>query len=166
MVTIIVGALGSGKTSLLKNRFLKKTKKQKLCYALMQQDLGDYTYIRDFREYIEQGVKMKDVLFVVDEAVTAVPKKQPDPTKKKFDRELLTWLLNSRKCNNVIFFIFHALQDIPVWLLKYSTFIIRFDTVDQMNFQKTRFASFPTLVNSIKTNPRIPKYQYDEIKIG
>ena len=165
MIVIIVGEMGSGKSTLLKPRFLKKSKKQKLCYALMQKDLGNYPYESNFVEYVNKAVRMKDSMFVIDEAKTCIPRKEPDASKKDFDRKLITWMLNSRKCNNAIFVVFHGLREIPLWLLMYTNYFIRFGTKDQINFQKLRFNSFQPIVDSLEDNPNIPKYQYDEICI-
>ncbi len=164
-VVIIVGAKGYGKSSYLKKNFLTVSKKEKLCYALMKQDLGNYKYEGDFRRYVEIGVTKKDTLFVIDEAKTAIPKKEPTPADDEWDKKFVTWFLNSRKCNNMIFIVFHGWREIPLWLLMYIDYVVRFDTKDQLNVQKTRFSSFDDIVESFNVNKTIPKYQYDEIKI-
>lgn len=164
-VTIIVGEMGSGKSTELKRRFLSKTKRNVLCYALIQKDMGNYTYDSDFRNLVERGVVMKETMFVIDEARTAIPDAKPQPTKKEWDKKLVTWFLNSRKCGNMIFIVFHGLSEIPVWLLMYTNFLIRYNTIDQINYQITRFRSFPAVVKSLEDFPTIPKFKYDQITL-
>ncbi len=171
MVTLVIGEMGSGKTSYLKSTWLYKTIKKILCYALMRADMGNYEYERNFKQYIEKAVTKSDMLFVVDEAKTAIPKKEPDASqymitgKKKFDYELVTWFLNSRKCNNAIFIVFHGWREVPLWLLMYTNYVVRFRTKDQINIQKRRFESFQPIIDSFENYPTMKRFEYDEIKI-
>ena len=171
MVNILVGAMGSGKTTYLKNNWLKPTKKEVLCYALIKKDLGNYAYESNFKKYIDKAVLKKDTLFIIDEAKRALPKKEPDPTlfvingKKKFDYDLITWFLNSRKCNNAIFIVFHSFRDIPLWLLMYTNYIIRFGTKDQIHVQKRRFIDSEPIIESFENYPTLNNFSFDEIKI-
>lgn len=164
-IIIVVGDFGAGKTTMLKTQFLKPSKKEKLIYALIKKDLGDYPYERDFKEYINIGVTKANTLFVIDEASTAIPNKQPEPSKKDFDNKLITWFLNARKCNNYIFIVYHTLREIPIWLISYSDYFLRFRTNDLLQHQRNRFISFPNVVKSIDTIPTMKNFEYDEIKV-
>lgn len=164
MIVIITGDFGAGKTTLLKKKFLRANK-NKLVYALIKKDLGDYPYERDFKEYINKAVLLKDTIFVIDEAATAIPTKQPEPSKKEFDRKLITWFLNARKCNNAIFIVYHTLREVPIWLISYCDYFLRFRTNDLLQHQRNRFISFPSVTKSIDENPTLPNFEYDEIKL-
>lgn len=172
MIVIIVGDFGAGKTTFLKEKFLNKTQKQKMVYALIKKDIGGNVY-NNFKSYIGDAVKLSNTTFVVDEAATALPRKEPDPSKGKFPLELLTWFLNARKCNNAVFIVYHTLREIPIWLISYSDYFIRFKTNDLIQFQKMRFQSFPNIVQSLEKN-NFPKnirasfgktFFYDELKL-
>lgn len=165
MKIILVGASGMGKTTEIK-RHIAKSKKTKLGYALISQDFeGVIPIERDFKTFVDKAVKMKNTMFIIDEASTALPNEQPDATKNTFERNLKIFFLNSRKCNNVVFIVYHTMREVPVWLIAYANYFLRFNTSDQLQHQLTRFQSFPTIVKSIQENPIIPKYEYEELFI-
>lgn len=163
-IYIVVGEMGMGKSTHIKKRFLSKTKRKISCYNLIANDFEGLPCVNDFESFIDEGVFDSNTLFVVDEASTAIPLEKPNP-KKEFGRKLLTWLVNSRKCNNPVFFVFHSLKEIPVWLLMYSNYFIRFNTLDQIDVQKRRFKSYQNIVDSLNDFPIIPKYKWDEFAI-
>lgn len=168
-VVIIVGDFGAGKSTYLKNNFLNKTKKKKFVYALMKRDMPNLPYYSDFVEMVSDGVKVTDSLFVIDEASTCMPREQPDTRKggrKGEDAKLiLTWFLNARKCNNMIFIVYHALEEVPKWLVKYSDYFVRFRTNDMLQYQINRFRSFPSIVQSLQKYPTLPNFKFDTVKL-
>ena len=167
MISCIVGDFGMGKTTLLKS-FIKKAEihgKDRLAYAVIKKDMGNVEYEGSVLNYVNIATRKKDTLFLIDEASTFLPKKQPEPLKRKFDDDLIKWLINARKCNNMVFFVFHALEEVPHWLIKYLTYFIRFNTQDMLKFQKMRFSDFPKIVQSLTENPSIPKYEYDQVQL-
>lgn len=164
-VYLVIGQSGSGKSTFLKTKFLQKSKREKLCYALMKRDLGDYPYESNFRNYIEIGCRKSNTMFVLDEAKTCIPKKEPSPAEDEWDKKFVTWFLNARKCNNMIFIVFHGWREVPLWLLMYTNRVIRFNTKDQIDVQRRRFFSFDEIVESFDAFPKIPLYEFDEIKI-
>ncbi len=172
MIVILVGSLGTGKTTYLKKKFLNKTKKNKLIFARVKQDIGGKVYT-NFKDYVSDAVLLSNTTFVVDEAKTAIPRNEPDVSKNKFGVDLITWFVNSRKLNNPIFIVYHSLRDIPVWLLGYTNYFIRFTTIDQFQHQKNRFQSFDSLCERLKSPKQFSKcykeygktFYYDEILI-
>lgn len=166
LVVIIVGEMGMGKTTYIKS-FLNRTKKKKIIYALIQKDFGKVSnFHTNIRSFVSQCVLEKDSINVVDEAKTAFSHNDPNPNRKdNHERNLLVWLENSRKCNNAILISFKMLRDIPLWLLGYCNFFVRFQTNDQINIQARRFDSFPNIVKSLNDYPVIKKFSCDEIKI-
>lgn len=166
MINIIVGDFGAGKTTMLKTRFISKSKKEKLIYAVMRNDFGkDVPYESDMKKYIDYAVKKANHLFIVDEASTFIPREQPDAAKKDFDKKLITFFVNARKSNNLVFLVFHALEEVPKWLIKYCDTFLRFRTNDMLQYQITRFGSFPNIVKSLKEIPTMQNFEYDEIKL-
>ena len=161
-VITIVGDFGTGKTTLMKS-MLEKTKQEKLVFALVRNDY-QYPIYQDFKKYISMAVTKKDTAFVIDEARAVLPKKDPDP-KKKHEGELLRFFINARKLNNFIFIVYHALNEVPIWLLNYSDKFIRFRTNDQIQYQVNRFRSFPTVTNSLLENPSMNNFEFDEVTV-
>lgn len=162
-VILLTGAKGSGKTTLIKTKFLI-SKKNKLAYTLIGSDLNIPSE-SNFNKYLDKAVFLNNTIFIVDEASTAIPWRRPDPTKREFDRKLVTWFLNSRKCNNYIFIVYHSIEEIPHWLIKYLDYILRFRTTDLLQYQIQRFKSFDKIVESLKSYPHIQNFEYDEIKL-
>lgn len=165
MVNILVGDFGTGKTTYLKKNFVNRTKKDKLIYALISKDFDGLPCERNFKTYVDKAVSKKDTLFIIDEARTAIPKQEPDVSRGDFDRNLITWFLNARKCNNFIFIVFHSLREIPIWLISYSDMFIRFRTNDLLQHQINRFQSFPAIVESIHEQPTMKNFDWQEITI-
>lgn len=156
-----------GKTTLIKKKFLR-TQKNKMVYALMSDDFLDVPKIkvvRNFKQFVSEAINHKDTIHIVDEAKSAIPRNEPEANKNEFEDNLIKWFLNARKYNNFIILIYHSLRDIPVWLLMYTKFLLRFNTLDQLDRQTMRFNSYPNIISSIKENPTIKKFEYDEIKV-
>ncbi len=173
MVTIVVGDFGTGKTTYLKRNFLSRSKKPPLVYALISKDFGNSPTERNFKMYIEKASKLSNTTCIIDEAATALPRLAPDPTKNVFSYQMLAWFLNARKCNNSIFIVYHTLREVPIWLVAYSDYFIRFNTNDLFQHQKNRFQSFPNITKCLETPEKFSKtfsmynkkFYYDEIKV-
>lgn len=167
LVVIVVGEMGMGKTTYIKENFLNRTKKKKIVYALVQKDFGKVDeFHNNIKSFVSSVVLKHDTINVVDEAKTAFGHKEPDVNRKdQHDRNLVVWLENSRKFNNAIIISFKMLRDIPLWLLGYCNYFVRFNTMDQIQFQVQRFKSFPNITDSLENNPVLEKYVCDEIKI-
>lgn len=160
-VNALVGDLGAGKTTYIRN-FVEKCKgRNVLCYLRIGSDFhipGAKIYT-DFLEFIKAAIKAVDSILIIDEAYTCLPKKLNIKLGKPSDPHnmLADILVNSRKLNNFIFIIFHSLSQIPTeWLVPYLDYIIRFITNDMLNVQAVRFKSFPSIVNNL-LNVRINK---------
>lgn len=164
MVTIVVGEMGWGKTTYLKEWLdrAKQRNKGSLIYCCVSEDFRNENPITSRAKYLDQAVKMKNTLFIVDEAVTFMPSEKPDIEKKE-GWQLYTWLVNSRKLNNMIFVVFHSLRDVPLWLLMYTKVFARFQTMDQVNVQARRFKSYTPLYNNLQKFPSLPKFECEEI---
>lgn len=164
MIVVLTGDFGTGKSSLIKTKFLKSNKSV-LVYALIKKDLGEnLNYEMNFEKYISKAVKMSNANFIIDEAKTAIPKEEPDAQKSQFERDIITWFVNARKCNNSIFIVYHTLREVPIWLISYTDFFLRFRTNDLLQHQKNRFISFPKIVESLEKYPTLPNFKYHEIK--
>lgn len=163
MIAIFVGDYGTGKTTLIKEKFLSKTKKKKRIYAPVPKDFPDLKVETDFELYMNDAVKQTDTFFVIDEAVTCIPMKQPDSNSGDHEKNILLWLVNARKFNNAIFFVYHDFTETPLWIFKKADFLLRFRTNDQYDIQIRRFNTFPKIVKSFKENNITENFVYDEI---
>lgn len=166
MIVCIVGGMGVGKTTLVKNEFLSKCKKDKIIFCLIPDDFSDYSsyVICEYEDFILRCNKVKDTLIIIDEAKAVIPYKEPN-VEKKIHKQLMNFLLNSRKLNNFVIFVYHSLRDVPIWLLTYTNFFLRFKTNDLMQIQKMRFASFPLIVESIENHEIKEIGEYQEIRL-
>lgn len=168
MIVIIVGDYGTGKTTELKQRFLSKTKKKKRVYAPVADDFLDLKLkveTEDFEKYMADAVKLNDTFFAIDESVTVIPLKQPDANSGQHEQNILLWLVNARKFNNCIFFLYHDFTETPLWIFKKADYLLRYRTNDQYNVQINRFRTFPNVVRSFTQNNIIENFVYDEIKV-
>lgn len=164
MVTIIIGDYGTGKTTLLKKKFLSHTKRNKKIIAPVPEDFPNMKVETDFEAYMKDAVKLTNTFFVVDEAVTCIPMKQPDASSNDHNKRVLTWLVNARKFNNAIFFVYHDFNETPLWIFRKADFVLRFQTNDQLDIQKRRFITFPKIVRSFEAEQQPTGWGvYDEI---
>lgn len=163
-VYLVIGEMGMGKSTHVKERFMDKWKREIMAYNLIADDFEGIPCIHDFDEYLDEAVYKSNTLMIVDEASTCIPEKKPNP-RKPFGKKILTWFVNSRKCNNPVFIIYHSYKDVPLWVLMYSNFMIRFNTMDMLDIQKRRFRSYPKVVESFEDFPTIPKFKFCDIVI-
>lgn len=162
-VIINVGSPGTGKTHLCKD-YIEIVKKQPLVYATLEKDFS-FPIIDDENLFWELASKRKDTCILADEAETTIKKLDPQRTANKLVQLQVKCFGNARKLNNLYLINFHALGQIPEWLLDCGvvTIINRFQTVDKIQKQIRRFESFPSLVQSLEEFPTIDKYTYDAI---
>lgn len=165
-IILVVGDMGAGKTSFIKDRFSSKCKQKKsLCYVRIKTDWDDDNKIMkftNFMNFLETANKKKDTLCLIDEAYTCLPKKlnismdNPNHPHNK----LADFLVNSRKMNNFVVIILHSLSQIPSeWLLMYVDYIVRFKTNDLLQYQIQRFKSFPNIANNLIQIPVVQDYK-------
>src|ERR1017187_5005609 len=143
MIFIIVGNLGMGKTTLIRN-FISQSKRRKLVYTDKSHDFAPDKFkqkqvlqITDsFTDFVSLARTQNNTLQVVDDAANCIPKNQPDVKndKKIFEKNVLVWLANSRDSNNLVILAFHNFSEVPVWLFKKgANYLFRFETNDQYN---------------------------------
>jgi hypothetical protein len=162
-VIIVVGDFGTGKTTLIKNYLLKAKGRKVKIFALVRNDYKENVYT-DFKKYVYDVVNVKDTFCVIDEAKAVLPKKIPDTPKPHIER-FLKFLINARKLNNFVFIVFHALHEIPIYLIGYADRFMRGRTNDLLQYQKNRFMSFPPVVKSIDDFPTLENFEFDDIKL-
>lgn len=163
---IIVGRRGEGKTTFLKETFLKKSKKDKYVFARVTDDYLDVPNVKlftDFTEFLKVVKTKSDIIIVIDEAYTVLPKEIR--IGNVTDESIIVFLVNCRKLNNFVFIVNHSLKQTYLWELDYADFFVRFNTNDLIQHQKNRFVSFEEITDSLERNPKINKFEYDEIII-
>lgn len=169
-VIIIVGEMGSGKTTYIKNFSSRLKDKQTLIYLRLKDDYEGKKVKKftNFMDFINQAKKSKDTLLLIDEAFTCLPKqltiKMNNPSHPH--NKLADMLVNTRKMNNFLFIILHSLKQIPTeWLLDYCDYLVRFNTKDKLQYQINRFETFPNIVESLEKIPKLPKYKSITLKL-
>lgn len=167
-VICLVGETGSGKTTYVKE-WVSKSKKELIAYCRIREDIGMKGKIyTNFLDFIEEANTKKDSHIFIDEAFTCLPKRlniKPDKPEN-IHNQIADFLVNSRKLNNFVWILYHSLSQVPTdWIIPYLNYFVRFQTNDQLNYQLTRFSSFPNITNSLINYPTIDKFDCDEIKI-
>lgn len=171
-IIVIVGGTNQGKTTFIKKRFASQCKKKNiLCYARMRTDFSEDKNINvhtNFMNFLNEANRENDTLCIIDEAFTCLPKRlnismdnQNHPHNKLSD-----FLVNSRKANRFVIIIYHAFAQIPSeWLIPYLDYIVRFNTNDQMQYQVTRFKSFPNIADNLVSMPVVENYKPEILKL-
>lgn len=166
-VVALAGQTGSGKTTFVKN-MTANSKKNIFAYVRIEKDFKRGKVFTNFMDFLKVTSQKSNSIFFIDEAFTCLPKTlsaRPDKPNS-VDNLIIDLLVNARKLNNFIFIVYHSLSQVPTqWLIPYLDYFVRFNTQDMLQFQKTRFSSFPQIYNSLETYPEIPKLSCDEIKM-
>lgn len=156
-VVCMLGATGEGKTTYYKIKF--RSDRQTICYLLIESDYEDTNVIKftNFMDLLNYIRRKKNKKIFVDEAFSCLPKKldikidNPDHPHNI----LAEFLMNARKMNNFVVIGLHSFKQIPDWLPTYLDYIIRFNTMDQFNYQANRFSAYPIIEKSLRSEPVI-----------
>lgn len=167
-VCCLVGETGVGKTTYVKE-FVAESEKKLIGYCRIREDIDLKGHIHtNFVDFINECNSVTNHHIFIDEAFTCLPKRiliKPDKPEN-IHNQIADLLVNARKLNNWVWIIYHSLSQVPTeWIIPYLNYFVRFQTNDQINYQKTRFSSFPNIVKSLDEYPTIPKFHWDEIKI-
>jgi hypothetical protein len=170
-IVAIAGGTGEGKTTLIKKYSTQCSNKKIFCYATVTSDFKDFPNIiifTDFMKFLEAASKEPNVLCIIDEAYTCLPKKLNivlGKPKHPHNR-LAKFLVDSRKLNRFVLILFHALSQIPTeWLIPYLDYLIRFITNDLIQHQIQRFKSFPNIVENLVKFQVLEKYKPVALKM-
>lgn len=157
-VYIVAGRMGCGKTTFVK-ALMQSTDCFKAAYALVKCDYDEVTQFKDYEYFLHLMNSKTDSIFVIDEAYTCLPDALQVRTKP-LDRMLAEILVNSRKYNNLIFIVFHNLQQMKKWLPAYTNYFVRFNTQDQISYQLARFKSYSGMRYSLVNKPSFEPFIY------
>lgn len=156
-VTCIVGATGEGKTTFYKEKM--KSDRQTICYLRIETDFEEENAMKftNFMKLLHFIRNKKNKKIFIDEAFTCLPKRlEIKIDKPNHPHNLLAdFLVNGRKMNNFITIGLHSFKQIPDWLPTYLDYVIRFNTLDQFQYQSKRFSAFPAIEESLKKDPII-----------
>ncbi|MGZ3883553.1 MAG: ATP-binding protein, partial [Bacteroidia bacterium] len=160
-IVAVVGCTGEGKTTFVK-KFSGGTNKKVYCYLRIESDFIDSNtkVFTNFMDFLKEAHTKSNCVFIIDEAVTCLPKKlSVRMDKPNSPHNMLSdFLVNARKSNNFVFIIMHALAQVPTdWLIPYLDYFVRFNTNDMMQYQLQRFREFPEIVNNLITVPKVEK---------
>lgn len=153
----MLGATGEGKTTYYKNKF--KSDRQTICYLRIPSDFeGENAIVfTNFMKMLHHIRTKKNKKVFVDEAWTCFPKK----LEIKMDNQnhphniLADYLVNARKMNNFFTCALHSFKQMPEWMPTYLDYVIRFNTLDQFQYQAKRFSAFPIIEHSLTNEPII-----------
>lgn len=170
-VNCLVGDTGTGKTTLLKEKYCSKvTDKNIFAYVRLDDDFdikNSQTY-NNFMQFLTKIHRVKDSLIIIDEAWTALPEKLSIKINnpKHPHNMLADVLVNARKMNNFVFIIYHSFSQVPTqWLIPYLHYFIIYRTNDLLQYQYTRFKSFPEIAKYLKGKPIKENFVKKEIKL-
>jgi ABC-type dipeptide/oligopeptide/nickel transport system ATPase component len=152
---VIVGESGAGKTTYLKN--IGTTKPKIICS--IDTEFPGAEFYTSFNTFLQKAERVSDTMLIIDEANHYL----------KYDTEdkrVTTLMMRARKYNNIIIFSFHALRQIPTWLLVYTNNLLRFKTTEHHSQQAQRFKDFPYLAADILKQPVIERYKYHFLPIS
>lgn len=153
---IIIGESGAGKTTLLK-QLTTSTGKEKIIFSIDTEFTGA-AFFNNWAAYLKAAGMQRDSILIIDEA-NAVLKHD------KEDKELIKIMMRARKYNNLIFVSFHAFRQVPLWLLMYSNYCIRFNTADQTEIQAKRFISYPFICKALESRPKLKPHKYEFLPV-
>lgn len=131
-VVINVGGTGAGKTTYTK-KLLKKHKGLKLIFD-PNKEYGQESITMS--EFIDQGKIAKNTLIVFEEATIFFSTSGTDMAIKEL-------LVKKRHTNNFYIFNFHALSQVPLYILMFCDYFVLFKTNDQIAQVERKFKGNP-----------------------
>jgi hypothetical protein len=170
-VNCLVGDTGTGKTTLIKEKYCSKVKdKDIIAYVRLDDDFDIPKAIvyNNGIKFIQAAHRAKNSLIIIDEAWTLLPDKlniKIDNPKHPHNM-LADILVNARKMNNFVFIIYHAFSQVPTqWLIPYLHYFIIYRTNDLLQYQQQRFRSFPEISKYLSGQPIKQNYINKQLKL-
>ena len=168
----LVGESGAGKGTYLKE-LLKKNQMPVKCIST-RNDWGFPIYY-DFDMLMNDCMgemdargsfpkRVKSHVIIIDEAQVWLPHKREGLKSKQY-RKFMMMLANCRADNNVIIFVMHGFEQMPVWMPTYIQGVERFYTSENLEMQIRRFPQFPALIESFKKFPVMELHERKYIKL-
>lgn len=157
-VIIIVGARGTGKSTVLKELLSKVPNKESIFLFDVNHEHLEYgnRAFDNFDSFIKKAVALERSVIVIEEATIFLSHYK--------QREVLELLVRARHTKNNIIFVFHSLRALPRYIYDLGNFLILKKTNDQETFVSGRFED-PVLDNMFsKVNEHSDRYYFKMVE--
>lgn len=174
MTLLVVGSTGTGKSTFIKKLIKmivsgKYSNKNKLIFDF-QDEHGDINAVRVVpnkllpvkiakEKFFKQFLAVKNTCVVFEESRIYCK-------HQELNEDMIKKLVGKRHDNNTIIFSFHAMRQIPLWLLDYTDFVFLKHTIDT---NIVRFKEYPEITeafNYLKNQVPIDLYEVLEIPVS
>lgn len=133
-VFIVIGARGTGKTTLLKQR-VEKFSGYKHIYDLQRVYYNDDRPLPTIEDFTLKASKLKDSLIVYEESTIFFP-------NRGNNKELRQNLVQARYNRNIIFLVYHSICAVPYYVYDLADCVILFRTQDEENRVTHKYEKF------------------------
>lgn len=148
-VILIIGQTGTGKTPYVKTNFFNPYKKISIVYDVENEYYNPSQPLVLPEQFLKQVEKSKDKIIIFEEANRFF-------SVKADGHPILRALMGGKfHSGNTLIFCFHALRQIPLYLMDYTTLIVLFKTNDTEAALSRKFIGFDNLINKCIENNRV-----------
>lgn len=152
-VYIIVGARGSGKSTIIKNLIKNVDKDRLFCYDVQTEyGLGDFESLPDIDDFLTLMLPAKNSVIIYEEATAFFSNRGSNKAMRKH-------LIDARHRNNQIFLVFHSIRSIPLYIYDLSDYVYVLQTRDKFSFVESKHEVLLNAFKEVMNKPRT-KYPY------
>ncbi len=144
-VFIVIGARGTGKTTLLKQR-VNLFKGHKHIYDLQRTYYNDNRPLPTIDEFTSVAATLEDSLIVYEESTIFFP-------NRGNNKELRQNLVQARYNRNIIFLVYHSICAVPYYVYDLADCVILFRTQDEENRVIQKYEKLYPYWRRIKNRP-------------
>jgi len=158
---IIVGNTGTGKTTEAK-KLLSSIQMKKYIYDVNNEyrEYDKQAVFPNFKIFLSNAKMMRDTVIMFEEATIFL-------THASSSESIRDMLVRKRHTNNIIIFNFHALRQVPLYLLDFCNYLIIGKTNDIPDKMRTKFDSFTDIVDAFnRVNESDNKYIKEYVKLN
>lgn len=138
---VIVGYTGTGKSTYVKNLIKNIPRNNLLIYDINKEYFEDSRDYKTMDEFLEEANNTKNKNILFEEASIFF-----GHTNKS--EQILNLLVRKRHKKINLFFIFHSLRDVPLWILTYLNYIALFKTNDNSDMIHKKYKDFPHILKA------------------
>lgn len=154
---IVCGARKTGKTTLIKEKLLKKYPGRKFIYDVNKEYPGGV--MMDMDQFLNISTQLQNSIILFEEATIFFD-------NKGSVKEVREMLVRARHSNVILVFAFHALQFVPLNILSMCDVLILKRTNDNEGLITKKFKDSPKIITAFYALRRLPKYSHISIRLG